>query len=132
MPILHAALVVGLCLSVAVLAAVRDRAAPPVVLPPMIGLFIAVVAAGALAVAFAVLRPRFPRRSASQSPDDFWSANETRASAVILWALVEGPGLLAGVAYFVTGQFAAVVVVVLAAGLVLTRLRPVNLEGGDG
>src|ERR1043166_2163193 len=131
MPILHAALVVGLCLSVAVLAAVRDRAAPPVVLPPMIGLFIAVVAAGALAVAFAVLRPRFPRRSASQSPDDFWSANETRASAVILWALVEGPGLLAGVAYFLTGQFVAVVVVI-AAVLVLIRFRPVNLEAGDG
>ena len=131
MPILHAALVVGLCLSVAALAAVRDRAAPPVVLPPMIGLFIAVVAAGALAVAFAVLRPRFPRRSASQSPDDFWSANETRASAVILWALVEGPGLLAGVAYFLTGQFAAVVVVI-AAVLVLIRFRPVNLEAVDG
>src|ERR1041384_6477895 len=153
MPILHAALVGGLCLSVAALAAVRDRAAPPVVLPPMIGLFIAVVAAGALAVAFAVLparvpppprrprarpsvafavlRPRFPRRSASQSPDDFWSANETRASAVILWALVEGPGLLAGVAYFLTGQFAAVVVVV-AAVLVLIRFRPVNLEAVGG
>jgi hypothetical protein len=45
--------------------------------------------------------------------------------------VTQSPGLLAGVAYFLTGQFAAVVVVV-AAVLVLIRFRPVNLEAVDG
>jgi hypothetical protein len=109
----------------------RDRAPLALAVPPMVGLVLAAFAAAMLGVAHAVLRPRFPPRSANQSDDDYWSTNETRVSAIILWALAEGAGLLAGVGYFLTGRVPAVAVGA-AAVVVLMSLRPVRLATMDG
>ena len=128
---LHAALATSLCLTLVVLAVARDRAPLALAVPQMVGLVLGALAAAILGVAYAVLRPRFPQRSASQSEDDYWSTNETRASAIILWALAEGAGLLAGVGYFLSGRVLAVAVAA-AAVFVLIAFRPVQLATMDG
>lgn len=131
MLILHAALVMSLCLTLVVLAVVRDRAPLAVAVPAIVGLALAALAAAVLGVAYGVLRPRFPQPSTNQSPDDYWSTNEARASAIILWALTEGAGFLAGVGYFLTGRLVAAAVAA-AAVFVLIAFRPMQLSTMDG
>lgn len=131
MLILHAALATSLCLTLVVLAVARDRAPLALAVPAMAGLVLGAIAAAILGVAYAVLRPRFPKRATDQSEDDYWSTSETRVSAIILWALVEGAGLLGGVGYFLTGRILAVAVAA-AAVFVLLAFRPVQLATMDG
>lgn len=54
------------------------------------------------AVALTLLRGRVPKKSTNESADLFW----TRASlpALVSWAALEGGGLLAVVAYFLSGS----------------------------
>jgi hypothetical protein len=55
-------------------------------------------------VSFA-LRQRIPARTGHMSQDDWWTVN--MRTAVVLWSLAEGTGMLAGVSYFLTGHLPA-------------------------
>ena len=51
------------------------------------------------------LRKRIPARTGTMSQGDWWTVN--MRTAVVLWSLAEGTGMLAGVAYFLTGHLPA-------------------------
>ena len=84
------------------------------------------VAFTAMAVAILVLRPKVPRRGSAQSPDDFWAHAAT--PALVLWAPLEGAGLLGLVAYAMSGS-PVVLAVPFMAILALLVYRPGALEG---
>jgi hypothetical protein len=81
-----------------------------------------------LAVAVSVLRPRVPERGPEQAPDQYWNEPRSRGSAIMLWASIEGAGLVGVVGYFLTGGTAPAVAFALAFGS-LVLLRPERLEG---
>jgi hypothetical protein len=81
-----------------------------------------------LGVAAALVRPRVPERVASQTPEVYWTAAETRGPAILLWALVEAAALVSLVGYLLTRG----VPPGAAAGLAIVTLilfRPTRLEG---
>lgn len=62
-------------------------------------------------VAFAVLlvRPRVPSRAASTPSAEYWNP-ATRAPSMLLWILCENAGVIAGLAYLLTGLLVALAV----------------------
>jgi hypothetical protein len=129
--ILHAALFGGLILSGAMLYLVRRVLQPPsVVEAGALTLVLAVVPAVLLVIAVGALRPKVPRRRPEQDSGAYWSDAGTRGSAIVLWAAIEGAGLVGAVGYFLTGGTAPAVAFALAlAALVLSRPGPLE---GDG
>jgi hypothetical protein len=129
--ILHTALCGGLFLSGAMLYLVRHVLRPPAVREGrVLALPLAVVAAVLLGVAVGVLRPKVPDRRPEQGSEAYWSDVESRGPALMLWASIEGAGLIGAVGYFLTGAVAPAGAFALAlAALVL--LGPGRLEG-DG
>jgi hypothetical protein len=129
--ILHAALVGGLILSGVTLYLVRQASPPPMVEDARVFTLVLTVAAVVLLViAVGALRPRVPDRPLEQGSDAYWSDAGSRGPAIVLWATIEGAGLVGAVGYFLTGGNAPPVVFALAvAALVL--FRPGRLEG-DG
>jgi hypothetical protein len=129
--ILHTALLGGLFLCGAVLYLVRRVSPPPAVgEAPTLTLVLAVGSVVLLGVAVGLLRPRVPDRRPEQDADAYWSDAGSRGPAIVLWATIEGAGLVGAVGYFVTGGTAPAVGFALAlAALVL--LRPGRLDG-DG
>jgi len=130
--ILHTALLGGLTLCGATLYLVRRLSQPP---PPPVGearvltLVLVVVSVGVLVIAVGMLRPRVPERRSEQNPEAYWT-DASRAAAIVLWAAIEGAGLVGAVGYFLTAAAAPTVAYALAlAALVL--FRPGRLEG-DG
>jgi hypothetical protein len=85
-----------------------------------------------LAVALAVcvlsifLSTRVPRLTSGESADSFWK--RAGQPALIVWAFLEGPGLLAVVLYSQTGSRAAISVAAVAV-LILVLLNPAYFEG---
>ena len=75
-------------------------------------------------VSFA-LRRRIPPRSGHLSLDDWWTVN--MGTAVVLWSLAEGTGLLAGVAYFLTGRLSATLLAFAGAVALLLIFAPGRL-----
>ena len=74
-----------------------------------------------------VLRSRLPVRSGGASSDDWWRANASRA--ILVWALLEFPALLAAITLFATGH---IVVFAVMAGYALAGLgmmSPARLAG---
>jgi len=129
----HTALLGGLILSGATLYLARRLSQPP---PPPVGearvltLVLAVVSVGVLVIAVGMLRPRVPERRSEQNPEAYWTDASSRAAAIVLWAAIEGAGLVGAVGYFLTAAAAPTVAYALAlAALVL--FRPGRLEG-DG
>ncbi len=126
--IMHGALVAGLTLVGGVfflLLRIQGQAlgAAPTLASVLAGLSISL-----LAVAVAVLRRRVPERRPDQSPDAYWATVETRGAAIVLWALMEGAGLLAWIGYVLTGRAVPAAAAALAiAALIL--LGPSRLEG---
>jgi len=127
--ILHLALLVGMTLCGAVLYFVRRMPhAPSIGGIPALALAFAVVPVLLLVVALAVLRPRVPERPTGQDADAYWSELGSRGASLVLWATIEGAGLVGAVGYYLTGATAPAVAFGLAlAALVL--FRPGRLEG---
>jgi len=125
--ITHIALVLGLVLIAGTFVVLRQRSGLILAFGPFLGVLLAAIALVNLTLALGFLAPRLPRRPADQSPDDYWTRTETRGAAIILWALVEGAGLLSWIGYLLTGAWAPAAVGVLAvASLVL--LGPARFE----
>lgn len=80
------------------------------------------LAASALAV---LLRRRVPKRSADESADLFWSTAGSRA--LVMWTAVEVAGLIAAIAYALSGSLSALVVAVVAV-VVFFALNPGYIE----
>ncbi len=72
-----------------------------------------------------VLRGRLAPRTASASRDEWWVAN--LGTAVALWSIAEGTGLLAGVAYFITGNLPMTLLAFAIAVLLLLMHAPSRL-----
>src|SRR2546422_380016 len=129
--ILHIALIVGLVLSGATLYLVRRvLQRPSVEDAPVLTLVLAAVAIVLLVLAVGALRPRVPERRPRQDPNAYWSEAGTRGAAIVLWAAIEGAGLVAAVGYFLTGGTAPAVGFALALAT-LILFPPGRLEG-DG
>jgi hypothetical protein len=128
---MHFALVGGLVLAgVAVIVLVRVQGRP-LVDQPNVGIVLAGLAIGLLIVAVAVLRRRIPERRFDQSPDAFWASAETRGVSILLWAVVDGAGLVSWVGYAFTGGMAPAAAAVLSI-LTLIVFRPARLEREGG
>src|SRR5207249_4400815 len=129
--IIHIALVLGLVLIAGMFFVLRQRTGLMLGVGPFLGVVLAAIALVNLTLALGFLAPRLPRRPADQSPDDYWMRNETRGAAIILWALVEGAGLLSWIGYLLTGAWVPAAVGVLAVAA-LALLGPARFEGSPG
>lgn len=131
MRVLHVALTLGLTLAgVMVFIMRRVQELPPLVQSPAVGIALAVAAISALVVAVAVVRPRMPPQSPEQTPDTYWGDATVRTTALVLWAAVDGAGLLGAVGYLLTGATAPLIALVI--GIVtLATLGPRRFEQGD-
>lgn len=128
--IMHVAVLIGLILAAAVLLYLSRTIRPALAGSPIIAYVTAAFGFVNLLVATAFLLPRIPQRSAGEAPDDYWSRSEIRTAAIIVWALLEGSGLIALVGYYLTGGVAPVAVAGLAIGALILA-RPARIEG-DG
>lgn len=97
---------------------------------PVVGLALAGCAVAVLGTAVTVLRARVPSRSPAQAPDAYWEDAGTRAAALVLWAVIEGAGLLAAVGYLVSGGMVPAAVFAAALGTI-ALLGPGRLEDQD-
>ena len=131
MRVLHLALTLGLTLAGVVLFIERRGQQPPaLVQSPAVGIALAVAAVTALVVAVTVVRPRVPPQAPEQTPDAYWGDSTVRMTVIILWAAVDGAGLLGAVGYLLTGATAPAIALVL--GIVtLATLGPGRFEQGD-
>lgn len=127
MRILHGALTAGLALAGAALVFLRRTQSLPTMVPPVTGIALAIAAISTLAVALAVVRPRFPTQRPDQTADAYWGDTTVRGTAIVMWAGVEGAGLLAAVGYLLTGASAALIALMLAI-LTLASLGPRRFE----
>jgi FtsH-binding integral membrane protein len=131
MRVIHLALTLGLTLAGVVFYLVRRvQQLPPLVHSPAVGIALAVAAASALVVAVTVVRPRVPEQAPEQTRDSYWEVATVRMTVIVLWAAVEGAGLLGAVGYILTGATAPAIA--LALGIVtLATLGPGRFEQGD-
>ena len=117
--IIHLALVSGAVLASGGLLAVRARGqagfgpAPPALLPALIAVALATVAAAFF------LRARIPARGSGTSDDAWWAANLRRAIPV--WALLESAALVGAVFYFIGVGRAGLVVAAAALALLVAN-----------
>lgn len=130
MRVLHLALTLGLTLCGVVFWIVHRAEPVPALVPAPIGVAITVAAIGAIVVAVTIVRPRVPTQAPDQTPDLYWADATVRMTALVLWATVEGGGLLAAVGYLLTGATASAIVLVIAI-VTLATLGPRRFEQGD-
>ena len=131
MRVMHLALTLGLTLAGVVLVIVRRVQEMPPLVPPAVGIALTVAAASALVVAVMVVRPRVPEQTPEQTPDTYWDDATVRMTVIVLWAAVEGAGLLGAVGYILTGATAPAIALVI--GIVtLASLGPRRFELGQG
>lgn len=93
-----------------------------------VGLILAGVGVGLVALASTFARRRIPERPFDQAPDAFWANPQATGAAILLWALIEGAGLVGWVGYLLTSVTAAAVAAGIAIGALLV-FRPSRLEG---
>lgn len=127
--ILHTALLGGLFTGGAMLYLVR-RVSPPPSLGegPTLAIVLAVVSVVLLCVAMSVLRPRVPDPRSGQDSEAYWRDASSRGAAIVLWATIEGAGMVGAVGYFLTGGIAPAVAFALAFAA-LAILRPARMDG---
>jgi Na+/H+-dicarboxylate symporter len=129
--IIHAALVIGSVLvGITFFLVVRLNGAS-FANTPVLGYVTAGLGLANVALALAIFRPKIPRRSLDQAADDYWAGNDTRDPSIIVWAMIEGAGLVSWVGYFMTGSLVPAAVAVLSI-ITLITLRPGRLEGDGG
>jgi hypothetical protein len=129
--ILHTALLGGLALSGATLYLVRRVLPPPAAgAAPVLTLVLAVVSVVLLAIGMGAPRPKGPDRRPEQDSDAYGGDAPSRGAAIMLWATIEGAGLVGAVGYFLTGGTAPAGAFALALAA-LALWRPGRLEG-DG
>jgi Na+/melibiose symporter-like transporter len=127
--LMHAAMTAGCVLVGGVFVLVRRLGQGPTLAgQATIGVVLAVAGVALLAVAAALVRPRVPERVANQTAEAYWTAAETRGPAIVLWAMVEGAGLVSLVGYLLTGGVPPAVATALAI-VTLVLFRPTRLEG---
>ena len=126
--VVHAALVAGLSIVGATFLVLRRARHMDFGVGAGLGRVFAVMSLVVLAVALFFLRSRIPQRRSDQSPDEYWSARESRDAAVILWAIVEGAGMVGWVGYLLTGSVAPGLIAVVSI-LSLILIRPSRIEG---
>jgi hypothetical protein len=127
--ILHGALVVGLVLVGGTFYVLLRVLQGPLGGAPNIGVVLAGLAVGLLVVASTVLRRRVPERRFDQSQDEYWASVESRGASIVLWAVVDGAGLIGWVGYVLTGGAAPAAAAVLSIVTLIFFLRPSRLEG---
>jgi hypothetical protein len=127
MRLIHLALTLGLTLAGVVFFIVRRvQQMPVLVQSAAVAIALTVAAISALLVAVTVVRPRVPE----QTQDLYWGDATVRMTVMVLWAAVEGGGLLGAVGYILTGATAPAIA--LALGIVtLATLGPGRFEQGD-
>ena len=130
MRVMHLALTLGLTLAGVVLAVVRRVQEMPPLVPLAVGIALTVAAASALVVAVMVVRPRVPEQTPEQTPDTYWDDATVRMRVIVLWAAVEGAGMLGAVGYILTGATAPAIALVLVI-VTLATLGPRRFEQGD-
>lgn len=131
MRILHLAMLVGLVVSGGTLILVRRLVTLPAmgdtrILTPVL----AGIAGVVLMVAWLALRARIPARRSEQTADAYWGDASTRGAAIVLWAAIEGAGVIAAVGVFLTGGTVTATAFALALGT-LVLLGPGRLQGDD-
>jgi hypothetical protein len=126
--ILHGALVLGLALAGGVFFMLLRVRGQPLEGGPNLGPVLAGAAAGLLLLAALFLRRRVPPRRYDQTPEAYWTSVEIRGASILLWAVVDGAGLLGWVGYVLTGASVPAAAAVLAL-VVLLLFRPSRLEG---
>ena len=130
MRLMHLALTLGLTLAGVVFFIVRRVQQMPPLVPPAVGIALTVAAASALVVTVMVVRPRVPEQTPEQTPDTYWDDATVRMTVIVLWAAVEGAGMLGAVGYILTGATTPAIALVL--GIVtLATLGPRRFERGD-
>jgi len=128
---LHASLVLGVILVGAVFFFLLRTIPPSFPRASMLSFVTAGLGLGNIAAALGVFRSKIPQRAIDQAPEDYWTSNEVRGIAIVMWAIIEGGGLVAWVGYLLTGTPVPAGVGVLAiAALIL--VRPSRLEGDAG
>lgn len=106
-----------------------DPAVPPIAAARAVRLLhFSLTASCTLAVASVFARRRIPERRLDQAPDTFWANPGATGAAILLWALIEGAGLVGWVGYLLTGVTAPALSAVIAIGALLV-FRPSRLEG---
>jgi hypothetical protein len=131
MRLIHLALTLGLTLAGVVFFIVRRvQQMPVLVQSAAVAIALTVAAISALLVAVTVVRPRVPEQTPEQTQDLYWGDATVRMTVMVLWAAVEGGGLLGAVGYILTGATAPAIA--LALGIVtLATLGPGRFEQGD-
>jgi hypothetical protein len=126
--LMHFAMFFGVFLLGVVAVVVNMRPdAPDPVQPPVMGIVFTGIGALSMAISLAVFRPRFPGKSSGESSDAFWTQSRM-ASALIIWALIEGGALVGVVGYFLTRIWAPLTLAIIAVLLGFVT-RPAALEG---
>jgi hypothetical protein len=100
-------------------------------MPATVAVGVAALTITMLVVAARVLRPRVPERRFDQSADAYWSETAARGPAVVLWATIEGAGVVAAVGYYLTGSAAPALGAAVAL-VTMVALRPGHLEAHSG
>jgi len=128
--VVHLALIVGLLLLAVVLVLVRQtirfQLFPSGVAAPAFAL----AAFALLFVAATMLRRKVPTRRFEQTAETYWNSVETRAGAIVLWAVAQGAGLIGTIGFFLTANPLPLGVTLLALGA-LVAFRPSRLESDD-
>jgi hypothetical protein len=75
-----------------------------------IGYLISGIALIIIVVARVFLKPRVPPRRPGQSDQDYWTNRDSGGRILLIWFLMEGAGVLASIAFLLTGLPAAAIV----------------------
>lgn len=120
MTILHLALTGGLAavgVVFALVAASQGGALTPGV--PSVGVILAGVALLILLPGVGLFAGRLPPRRRDQSPAAYWEDPQRRGTALVLWAVAEGAGMVGFVGYLLSGGVIPLAVGALALGVLL-------------
>ena len=125
--VFHGALLVGLVTSGGLFAFARRVSPEPASLrSPIIPFALAGAAVVLLFIAARVIRPTIPERRFDQPSDAYW-AEVVRGRQIVLWAMIEGPGLISVLGYYLTASVLPALTFG-AAVLMLIAFRPGRLE----
>lgn len=100
---------------------------PPFVPAPIAGNLLALVGAVCIAVGGGILRPRVPDATSGQEPEAYWAPQNTRMSAILLWAVIEG-GILFGWVGMLVSHVTPPAFIAILGIVFLWKYRPTSLQ----